>query len=304
MLIEWGWKEEYNFFALADSISLYHLHKGVRQPLHFEMLDATAYTERHATHCFVPHRHSFYQLIWFQKAGRHFIDYTTYDHEPDTLYFINLGQVHNFCDDSDNSGVLFHFNDAFLHHSGDSEQHWLQYKLFTEVGSPLLPLHDTQADSFEALRKLLWEEYTSKVPGYEGQVYHLFQVLLTKVERMVETEHVHLLEGTEELQKMIKFRSLMEDNLDQMHEVGYYADALGISPKKLTELTKRYLGDTPAHLLYQRKVLEAKRLLSHTGLTVKEVGYRLGFTQATYFTKYFKKQEGITPKEFAQKVVG
>jgi AraC family transcriptional regulator, transcriptional activator of pobA len=61
---------------------------------------------------------------------------------------------------------------------------------------------------------------------------------------------------------------------------------------------KQYLGDTPADVIQSMKILEAKRRLANKKFSIQEIAYDLGFDQPTYFTKYFKKAAGITPKEF------
>ena len=61
---------------------------------------------------------------------------------------------------------------------------------------------------------------------------------------------------------------------------------------------KQYLGDTPANIIQSVKILEAKRKLANKELSIQEIAFDLGFDQPTYFTKYFKKATGTTPKEF------
>ena len=90
------------------------------------------------------------------------------------------------------------------------------------------------------------------------------------------------------------------EHIHEFHGVDELAEQLHTNARALTKATKAILLQTPARIITDLKVLEAKRMLSNPALSVKEVGYKLGFEQATYFTKYFKKATGITPKEFQQ----
>ena len=117
-----------------EALKRYHLHKGNYAQLHFELQDAATYIQRHAAHCFKPHRHSFYQLIWFEEAGSHFVDYEVNEHPANSLFFIHKDQVHYFCPDSVNKGKLFHFNDFFLDRFARDNEHKLNYNLYDQLG--------------------------------------------------------------------------------------------------------------------------------------------------------------------------
>ena len=80
-----------------------------------KVFEATSYLARHGVKAYQAHRHSFYQLIWFEKAGYHFIDYETFEHPANAFFFVDKGQVHYFCDESPNEGLLFQFNELFLY---------------------------------------------------------------------------------------------------------------------------------------------------------------------------------------------
>lgn len=81
-------------------------------------------------------------------------------------------------------------------------------------------------------------------------------------------------------------------------QVGAYADDLAISAGHLNELVKKRLGRTASELLHERLLLEAKRLLLHSSLSVKEVSFELGMEDPAYFTRMFRKATGTTPGEF------
>lgn len=288
---------------MKDKINLYHLHQNNQARLHFEVNDSIAYTTRHAKHCYVPHRHSFYQIIWFTEAGQHHIDYQSFHHEADTLFFINVGQVHHFCSDSSNAGFLFHFNDVFLNRKGEQLQSWLEYQLFTEIESPMIFLKERQEKAqLISLRELIVQELKETSYNYQSQTYHLFQAFITYMERIKRESLSPTFTQSPDIHLITNFKELINQNLENSHNLEFYSRELGISSKKLTQISKSILGDTPGNIITQRKILEAKRLLSNTNLSIKEVGYQLGFDQATYFTKTFKKIEGISPKEFLNTV--
>jgi len=76
---------------------------------------------------------------------------------------------------------------------------------------------------------------------------------------------------------------------------------LGTNGKTLTAACKQFLLNTPANIIKESKLLEAKRMMSNQKTSIKEIAYYLGFDDPTYFTKYFKKGTGFTPKEFKKK---
>jgi len=75
---------------------------------------------------------------------------------------------------------------------------------------------------------------------------------------------------------------------------------MNVSEKKLTNATKKIAGRTPKELIDDRVMLEAKRLLTHTNHSIKEIGYELGFEEPTNFIKFFKKHAAKTPIEFRE----
>ena len=80
----------------------------------------------------------------------------------------------------------------------------------------------------------------------------------------------------------------------------FYADQLNITPNYLNILSQRYLKIPAGDVIKERTILEAKRLLISTDLSVKEIAYQLGFSDNGYFAKVFKKYIGITPTDFKE----
>jgi len=73
---------------------------------------------------------------------------------------------------------------------------------------------------------------------------------------------------------------------------------LNISAGHLSEVVKDQSGKSAITHIHERLVLEAKRLLFHTENSIKEVAFQLGFEDASYFNRFFKRITGNTPLDY------
>ncbi|MEP5152556.1 helix-turn-helix domain-containing protein [Planktotalea sp.] len=94
------------------------------------------------------------------------------------------------------------------------------------------------------------------------------------------------------------FCNLLEEHYQEPWAVGEYAQQVGVSAPHLTRLCRSILGSPPNSLVRQRRLLEAKRLLEYTGLTIAEIAHRCGFRDAAFFSRTFKSTLGATPQSY------
>jgi AraC-like DNA-binding protein len=80
--------------------------------------------------------------------------------------------------------------------------------------------------------------------------------------------------------------------------VNYMASQLHLSSKYLSDLLKQETGKTALELIHLYVVSEAKNLLTAGEQSVAEIAYQLGFENPPYFSRLFKKEVGMSPKEF------
>ena len=80
--------------------------------------------------------------------------------------------------------------------------------------------------------------------------------------------------------------------------LGFYAEKLSMTPDRLNDHVKRATGVTAGHLIRQRVLTEAKRQLVFTGQAIHEIAYDLAFSDPSHFTRFFRKQTGMTPQAF------
>ncbi|MBP3763920.1 MAG: helix-turn-helix transcriptional regulator [Bacteroidales bacterium] len=97
-----------------------------------------------------------------------------------------------------------------------------------------------------------------------------------------------------------RFFDLLAESDGRRRSIGDCADRLCVSPNHLSAMVKQETGQTVAQLLNAHTVLQAKVLLLHSGLAVGEISERLGFENPPSFTRFFKREAGVTPREFQQ----
>jgi AraC family transcriptional activator of pobA len=96
------------------------------------------------------------------------------------------------------------------------------------------------------------------------------------------------------------FAQLLDLHFRQHKTVRFYADQLHLTPNHLNAVCRRLLAKTASDLIHARVIAEAQRLLRHSAQTVARLADILGFDDASYFTRYFRKYVGQTPEAFRQ----
>ena len=75
---------------------------------------------------------------------------------------------------------------------------------------------------------------------------------------------------------------------------------LRLSPNHLNAICRQVADKTASTLIHERVMAEARRLLRHSSQTVGEVAHALGFADAAYFSRFFRKQAGLSPEAYRQ----
>lgn len=94
------------------------------------------------------------------------------------------------------------------------------------------------------------------------------------------------------------FISLVAEHAATAHDVAFYADRLCITPRYLSQVTDNAVGKSPKQIIADYLLNQAKGYLESTRLTIQEVADRLGFSGQAPFSKFFRKQEGMSPSEY------
>ncbi|MBB2493539.1 helix-turn-helix domain-containing protein [Aquipseudomonas ullengensis] len=151
----------------------------------------------------------------------------------------------------------------------------------------------------DALFDSIAQEYSEQQPGRELMLQSLISALLVWVGRrslaLAHAEAQTPDRGREHLQR---FTRLLEARFREHRPIEFYAAELGISAAHLNALCRRLAGQSALQLINQRLLLEAKRCLVYTAMTVNQVSDSLGFSEPAYFSRFFKRCSGQSPKAF------
>nr|WP_262915618.1 helix-turn-helix domain-containing protein [Niabella ginsengisoli] len=128
------------------------------------------------------------------------------------------------------------------------------------------------------------------------------QLILALCSREKQKQIENLADVEDGIEATANFQSILEVFFLQSKDVSFYAAKEGISTSAFSKKIKHRFGKSPSKLIQERVALEAKKLLHLTTDPIKEIAARLNFDDEFYFSRYFKKQVGVSPKQFRERV--
>ncbi len=154
-----------------------------------------------------------------------------------------------------------------------------------------------------SLLALIASELHEPRPGTETVVSSALLISFVQLWRHVGARALAFGETVGAAALLMRFRQLVEERFREQWAVARYAEALGVTPGRLHAIATRTLGRTPRELIQQRLIYEAAVRLERSAITIKQLGYMLGFKDAAYFNRYFAKHVGLPPARYRRAIV-
>lgn len=244
-------------------------------------------------HIAAPHQHDFFIIILFHEArGIHNIDFVNYKIQDAQIHLLFPGQVHKWNIESDTTGYqLMIDRDFFERFASNFRFSFIDYRnhpvLQLDENSFQLILHE-----FLAIRDEL--QSTETLDELVSSRTAVIASIISKVAGKLFANQEHY----QSEPRIERFMQLIDASFKEKKLVSHYASVLNITANYLNILCKKHLKIAATQLIQQRIILEAKRLLKSTTLSVKEIAFELGFADHAYFSNFFKTQTGTTPTDF------
>jgi AraC family transcriptional regulator, transcriptional activator of pobA len=251
-----------------------------------------------------PHKHRFYELF-LVRAGTalHKVDFQEYELGANTFFFITQGQLHFWAKTKreDINGYRLMFTEEFFLLQQPDNRFLFELIHFDNIyQNPLLQLSAETSTWIGTYCDLLFHEFC-RPDRYEKALQSLLFLLLAEVHRLYETQQT---ESTGRQQALVfkQFLALLETRFATSWTASNYAAALFISPRHLNRIVQSMTNQSLTNVIQNRIVLEAKRLLHFTGHSVGQIAAQLGFEDAAYFARCFRKVTGLSPTDFREQM--
>lgn len=182
-------------------------------------------------------------------------------------------------------------------------------KLESQLGAPLTVLASSgcypvgrDRRYINTLFAALLEEYEGSAPARDTLMYSLVSVLMVWTSRHRQLNTPPSSRGERDQHLLSHFIKLVEQHYREHLSVETFAHRIGVSSVYLNNLCRELAGQTALQIIHQRLLLEAKRNLIYTNMSIGQLSDSLGFSDPTYFSRFFRRLGGQTPNAFRQSV--
>jgi AraC-like DNA-binding protein len=287
---------------MAHEIQKHKFKRGT--DLQVEVVPLKSLVKANREHLVIPHRTNFYHIFLFENCRlTHSVDFEPINIKPYSLLFIDKDRVHQFDRSLKYEGCVIVFTDDFFCIS-DSDTKFLRSSILfnNPPDSSVLNLGKAGFEKFVTI----CDSITTELNLLPDKNKHLLlknqlQNFLLLADREKRKAGFSEPRKGPDLDYTLSFKDMVGTAYRELKTVSDYSSQLHISEKRLAQATAKVLGKAPKEIINERILLEAKRLLVYTHLSVKEIGLDLGFNDPAYFVRYFKKNAQTTPVEFREK---
>lgn len=241
------------------------------------------------------HRDDHYIFI-FQEQGytELMLDFKTISISGCTLLYIIPGQVHHILDTELSSGWFIAVETLLV------AEEYRQILEHVVLQQQALLLDPVRKDEFRQCIQLVYQRFQKIDQPLSKQIVHslLSSFIGIFSEAYLLNNPKNELLNSRPLQLTRQFRSMLLDHFKRVKGPAEYAAMLNISLTYLNEVVKSNTGFPVSYWIHHEIILEAKRLLYYTDLSMKEIAFSLGFADHTYFSRLFTKVSGISAGKF------
>ncbi|MDV4102678.1 AraC family transcriptional regulator [Elizabethkingia anophelis] len=237
-----------------------------------------------------------YVFIFFEIAeGTHTIDFVEYEEKAFQIHLSFPGQIHSWNTKKNTKGykiiVSRFFIERYMY-----EATYLNSKinLYPVLNVDKQLFHQLISDLTLVASDLIQNEVEWKI------VILRTRLILTKINLLLE-KNIATKRSVQKNNLLVhNFDLLLEQYFMQEKAVAFYSERLFITPNYLNIICRRYKGLNAKNVINNRIILEAKRLLLGTDLSIKEIAYKLGFIEVAHFSAFVKTKTDFSPRQLRE----
>lgn len=246
----------------------------------------------------VVHRDDYYMFLFTESGSAIFtVDFENVQLYPESIFYIRPGQIHFASSIREIKGWFLAIDSMLVEN---------QYKILFEgqfSTQKSISLTATIMERIGKTAQLLNSTIQANPTLFSNDI--ILNLANTFIGLIAEqyAERQESLQHNKSRSALIvhKFKGLLSENFRTVKRPSQYAEILNYSLSHLNESVKNITGFSVSYWIHQQVVLEAKRMLYYTDMDVKEIAFKLGYEDHTYFSRLFSNVAGISPKAFRNK---
>ncbi len=253
-------------------------------------------------------RCNFYRLVFFTSPGVewHLPD-QQFSNSVNSMYFAYPGKLESWISSQKIHGFLVCFTEEFAHLGEGHSSFDSLYPFFNFEGESLIRFGADDSDTLKSTLNQMIREMGGAHADKSEMLRALLQQYLIQIRRIYARDQASVTDaaknGTAIFNRFRKevdqyFATLADQAAHEQASVSLIAEKVNLNPSYLNTVIKELTGSTASSYIHHKTALEAKSYLMHTDLQVAEISHRLGFTNVSYFNRFFKRLTHETPVGF------
>jgi len=288
---------------MATAPPLFHLYGDPPDDQAFDFIHVETIASRSSVNDWTirAHRHrNLFQILLIERGGGEMIyEAARLPFTAPAAILVPAAVAHGFRFAPATEGWVMTFTEDAAFALADRSGEALS-RLRALAAHPIIPIAgEAERARLSVLCVELFEEGSLAREGYRMAMRSLLALIAVGVARLAASR---ARTGSVTLQPadatVAQLRTLVDEYFRREHQLGFYAEKLGMTVDRLNDHVKRATGVTAGHLIRQRLLTEAKRQLVFTTQPIQDIAEELAFSDPSHFARFFRKQTGTTPHEF------
>jgi AraC family transcriptional regulator, transcriptional activator of pobA len=244
------------------------------------------------------HKHTFYEILWIEAGiSKQTIDYKEYTVRPNSLFFISPNQVHHFEEWKPLTGGTILFTEEFFLLNQNNKSKLFELTFLDNIhANPCIQLGKAKFNEVKQTIEQIIIEQKRKDPSITI-VQSLLHILVARIQRSLDNHGGNII-PKRSIVIYKEFKNLLEIHFLKNNTASFYSKKLNITNHHLNLVLKEVTGATLSQAIRERRILEVKRLLTFTNLTISEIAFKLNFVDGSYLNRVFREETAKSPTEF------
>lgn len=249
-------------------------------------------------------RANYYQIIWIKEGSAVFeIDMKKVNLTSDQCVCIGKDLVYKFDSSKNYTGYIISFVEHYFEKCGCDRLFLEGARVFKEQHQSLFVADIIKGIELLGIEHMMSIYLDNSNPLNADIVHTLLKLFLYRAEATFLKTGKTILASDPNKILVNKFKHLVNEHFIEHKDIVFYTEQLGVSSRQLLYATKQVLGRNAKEVIIEKIIIEGKRFLTYSGLSVKQIAYCLGFQEPNNFSIFFNKYTGLTPLAYKKNIV-